>query len=86
MDINELISIVKEKLETQILIQNIKIEDKSFLHKGHKNNDENKFHLKLTLSSSELSRMSKIDGNRKIHKILKNELDKYIHSLQILID
>ena len=31
-----LISIVKEKLESQIVIQNIKIEDKSFLHKGHK--------------------------------------------------
>ena len=30
MDINELISIVKKKLESQILIQNIKIEDKSF--------------------------------------------------------
>ena len=54
MDINELISIVKEKLESQILIQNIKIEDKSFLHKGHKTNEVNKFHLKITLTSSEL--------------------------------
>ncbi len=86
MDINELISIVKEKLETQILIQDIIIEDKSFLHKGHKNNDENKFHLKLTLTSSELSQLSKIDSNRKIYNILKVELNKYIHSLQILIN
>ncbi len=86
MDINELISIVKEKLETQILIQNIIIEDKSFLHKNHKNNDENKFHLKLTLTSSELSQMSKIASNRKIYKVLQKELDKYIHSLQILIN
>jgi len=86
MDINELISIVKKKLETQILIQNIIIEDKSFLHKNHKNNDENKFHLKLTLTSSELSQMSKIASNRKIYKVLQKELDKYIHSLQILIN
>jgi len=86
MDINELISIVKEKLENQIIIQSIKIEDKSFLHKGHKNNDESKFHLKITLTSSELSQMSKIDGNRKIYKILEEEVDKYIHSLQILIN
>ena len=86
MDINELISIVKEKLENQIIIQSIKIEDKSFLHKGHKNNDESKFHLKITLTSSALSQMSKIDGNRKIYKILEEEVDKYIHSLQILIN
>jgi len=86
MDINELISIVKEKLESQIVIQSIKIEDKSFLHKGHKNNDESKFHLKLILSSLELSQLSKIDSNRKIYKILNKELDKHIHSLQILIN
>ena len=86
MDINELISIVKEKLENQISIQNIKIEDKSFLHKGHKTNEGNKFHLKITLTSSELVKLNKIDSNRKIYKILEKELEKSIHSLQILIN
>ena len=38
MDINELIAIVK-KLQTQINIENIKIEDKSFLHKNHKESE-----------------------------------------------
>ena len=55
MDINELISIVKKKLHSQISIQNIYIEDKSFLHKGHKGNDGNKYHLKITIVSSELT-------------------------------
>ena len=86
MDINELISIVKKKLVSQITIQNIKIEDKSFLHKGHKGNESNKFHLKLTIDSNELSKLSKIDSNRKIYKILETELEKHIHSLQILIN
>ena len=45
MDINDLIAIVKKKLESQISLQDIIIEDKSFLHKGHKGNEENKFHL-----------------------------------------
>ena len=85
MDINELISIVKKKLNSQITIQTMKIEDKSFLHKGHKGNDDRKFHLRLTITSSELSKLSKIDSNRKIYKILEIELKKYIHSLQILI-
>ena len=85
MDINELISIVKNKLVSQIVIQNITIEDKSFLHINHKGNDGNKFHLKVTIASSELSKLRKIDSNRKIYKILEKELEKYIHSLQILI-
>ncbi len=86
MDINELIAIVKKKLQTQINIENIIIEDKSFLHKGHKGNDGNKYHLKITIVSSELTELSKIDSNRKIYKILGTEIKKYIHSLQILIN
>ena len=34
MNINELIAIVKNKLEMEIIIQDLKIEDKSFLHKN----------------------------------------------------
>ena len=47
MDINELITIVKNKLLNQINIESINIEDKSFLHKNHKGNQEGKYHLKL---------------------------------------
>ena len=36
MDINELIAIIKKKIEKEILVENIRIEDKSFLHKNHK--------------------------------------------------
>ena len=53
MDINELIAIVKKKLEDQIKIDNIIIEDKSFLHKNHAGNQEGKFHLKINLKYSE---------------------------------
>ena len=85
MNINELIAIEKKKLESQIEIQSINIEDKSFLHKGHKGNQENKFHLKISLKSSDLSKLSKIESNRKIYNILHEELKNEIHSLQILI-
>ena len=54
MDINDLIAIVKKKLQNQINIENIKIEDKSFLHKNHAGNQEGKFHLKISLISNEL--------------------------------
>ena len=85
MNINELISIVKNKLHGEINIQNLKIHDKSFLHKNHKGNQPGKFHLKIEIRSEELKKMSKIDSNKKIYKLLNDEIKKYIHSLQILI-
>ena len=85
MNINNLISIVKKKLLDQINIENIKIEDKSFLHKNHVGNQKGKFHLKLIIVSDELKNMSKIQSTKKIYKILDTELKHSIHSIQILI-
>ena len=85
MDINQLIAIVKKKLINQIQLENIIIEDKSFLHKNHKNNEKGKYHLKIIISSKELSKLGKIESNRIIHKTLSEEIKLYIHSIQILI-
>ena len=85
MDINELIAIVKKKLQDQIKIESINIEDKSFLHKNHASNQEGKFHLKINLKSIELKKMNRIESNKKIYKILNKELKDFIHSIQILI-
>ena len=85
MDINDLIAFVKKKLQDQINIEDIKIEDKSFLHKNHAGNQKGKFHLKISLISSELKIMNKIESNKKIYKILDKEMKETIHSLRILI-
>ena len=85
MDINQLIAIIKKKLEEKINIESIIIEDKSFLHKNHAGNQEGKFHLKVFLESNELKKMSRIESNKKIYKILDEELKMFIHSIQILI-
>ena len=86
MNINELIAIVKNKLESEIIIQDLQIEDKSFLHKNHKGHQEGKFHLKLIISSDELAKTSKISSTKRIYSILDIELKKYIHSIQILFN
>ncbi len=49
MEINKLIEIVKEKISKEIILQEISVEDKSFLHKDHKNNSSNKFHIKISI-------------------------------------
>ena len=85
MNINQLILIVEKKINKNILLESINIEDKTFLHKGHKGNQDRKFHLKLTIMSQELKKMHKIQSTKKIYSILDEELKKYIHSIQILI-
>ena len=85
MDINDLIAIVKKKLKDKIVVEKIDIEDKSFLHKNHVGHQQGKFHLKLMINSLELNKLNRIDGNKKIYKVLDKELKEHIHSLQILI-
>ena len=85
MDINELIAIVKKKLQDQTNIESINIEDKSFLHKNHIGNKEGKFHIKINIKSAELKKMSRIESNKRIYKILDYEMKEFIHSVRILI-
>ena len=86
MNINELIAIVKNKLEAKIIMQKLKIEDKSFLHKNHEGHQEGKFHLKLIIKSEELTKKSKVDSTKRIYNLLDIELKEHIHSIQILLN
>ena len=86
MNINELIAIVQNKLKKKIIIQDLKIEDKSFLHKNHSGQQEGKFHIKLTIKSDELAEFSKIVSTKRLYSILNIELKEHIHSIQILIN
>ena len=86
MNINNLIAIIKNKLKNKIVIEKIEIQDKSFLHKNHATHQKGKFHLKLIIVSEELKEISRLDSNKKIYNILKEEMKEYIHSIQILIN
>ena len=86
MEINKLIEVVKEKIKKEIALQEINVEDKSFLHKDHKNNSPNKFHIKITIISDELKSKKKIHSTKRIYKILENEINNYIHSIQLSIN
>ena len=51
MDINKLILTVKKKIKENIILENIQVEDKTFLHKKHQTHQLGKFHLKLIIQS-----------------------------------
>ena len=63
MDINQLSEIVKKKILENQSVEEIYLEDKSFLHKNHKNNDPKKFHIKLKIKSEKLKKMNKVQSN-----------------------
>ena len=86
MELNNLIKNIKTKLLASSFVEKVIIEDKTYLHNKHLSHDKNKFHLKLTISSKELKKMSKLDATKKINNILKDEIKNYIHSIQILFD
>ena len=83
MKISELIKIIEKKIMSQDCITSVKIEDKSFLHKNHKSNEKEKFHILLLIESAELKEKNKLYSTRFIYKILDDELKNNIHSLQI---
>ena len=86
MNIDELIVNVKKKLKKNINIENILIEDKTFLHKNHVGHESNKLNIKISIESDELKKLNKIESNKKIYKVLDEELKNHIHSLQISIN
>ena len=86
MEINILIKKVEKKICDKIKCEKIIIEDKTFLHKKHKNFDTKKFHLKIKIESIELKSKKKIESNRYIFSIINKELKEYIHSIQLFIN
>ena len=86
MKINNLIKKIKNKICNKVKCEKILIEDKTFLHKKHKNFDAKKFHLKIKIKSPELKSKKKIESNRYIYSILHEEIKNNIHSIQLIID
>tara|TARA_B100001741_G_C16019798_1_gene355001 strand:+ start:40 stop:300 length:261 start_codon:yes stop_codon:yes gene_type:complete len=84
MDINQLSKIVKKKILENEMIENVELEDKTFLHKKHKTNVSNKFHIIIKIKSERLKIMSRIESTKFIYRLLNEEMKNYIHSLQIL--
>ncbi len=85
MNINQLIEIVKNKINKNIICDKIEVEDKTFLHKNHISHDKNKFHIKLIITSDYLKKKNKIQSTKEVYKILDKELKHNIHSIQLLI-
>ena len=86
MKINQLVILVEKKIKEAVNLEQIFIEDKSFLHKNHTGNDKDKFHLKITVKSKKLKSLNKVEANKIIYKSISDELKTHIHSIQLSIN
>ena len=74
------------KLNDKIEIEHIEIVDNSHKHKGHKFFSSEKFHLHLKIKSIYLDSISRVNAQKMIMKVLKDELSTKIHALEISIE
>jgi BolA protein len=77
---------IDQKLKEQIKIESLEIVDNSHKHKGHRFFSPEKFHLQLKIKSLYLNSISRITAQKLIMKILKEDLKKKIHALEISIE
>ena len=75
-----------KKLNKEIKIEEILIVDNSHKHKGHKFYSPKKFHLHLKIKSLYLNSISRVNAQKAIMKVLKEDLKKKIHALEISIE
>ena len=77
---------IENKLKRSVKFENLEIIDNSHKHKGHRFFSENKFHLHLKIKSSQLKSLSRVDAQKLIMGLLKDDLEQKIHALEISID
>ena len=75
-----------KRLKKEIKIEDILIVDNSHKHRGHKFFSSEKFHLHLKIRSLYLNSLSRVNAQKLIMKILKNDLKNRIHALEISIE
>ena len=77
---------IEKKLKDNINLESIEIVDNSHKHKKHKFFSKGKYHLHLKIKSLYLQSISRINAQKKIMKVLKDDLKSKIHALEISIE
>ena len=77
---------IRNKIIDRVEVENLEIVNNSEKHRGHKFFSKDKFHLHIKIKSSYLKSLSRINAQKIIMKILKEDLKKKIHALQISIE
>ena len=76
---------IKKRITSNIKVEKLEIIDNSQKHTKHKFFSKDKCHLHIKVSSQYLKSLSRLQAQRIIFKILKEDLKNKIHALEISI-
>ena len=77
---------IENRLKKKIKIESIEIIDNSSKHINHKFYNPQKFHLHIKFKSLYLSSITRINAQRIIMSVLKDDIKNKIHALEISIE
>ena len=83
---NSRVIIIKKKLIYEFKPQELQVIDESHLHAGHVGaRPEGETHFRLVISSTNFTGKNRIDIQREIYRVLKDELNGPVHALTIKV-
>ena len=77
---------IKKKITDKVVLEKLEIINNSNKHKGHKFFSEDRYHLHLKIKSLHLKSISRLNAQKLIMNILKEDLKNKIHALEISIE
>ena len=77
---------IEKKLADKIKFEKIEIINNSHKHKGHKFFSKDKYHLHLKIQSLYLKSLTRLNAQKLIMSVLKEELKTKIHALEISVE
>ena len=80
---NTYINQIEAKIKNKIKLEKIKIIDNSDAHKNHKSFQQGRLHLILEIKSDYLNRLKRLEAEKLLMDIIKDEFQKNIHGLEI---
>ena len=79
-------STIYKKLSDFFTPDHLQVINDSEKHKGHSGSpNSGNSHFSITIKSKKLSGLTRVNGQRAIHQVLKEDLAEYIHALSIKI-
>ena len=80
---NLYINEIEKKIKKKIKLEQIKIIDNTESHKSHKSFQKGKLHLILEIKSNYLNKLRRLEAERILMKIFKDEFQEKLHALEI---
>ena len=79
-------STIYKKLQTNFKPSFLKVENESHLHENHPQSPKGgNSHFYVEIKSSIFNNLSRLQSQRRIYKVLENEMKSFVHALRIKI-